>query len=154
MKVTQKRGRLRLQLDPIEVEVLSTLLVELADVLGRPDDADPVHRRLYPDAYRDDDRSAREFRRLTEAGLREERVDRVTACAAEIAGNGDVDLGEPEVATRWIQVLNDLRLALGTRLGISEDEPEPGPDDPDEQARMLYHWLTAVQDSLVTRMMT
>jgi hypothetical protein len=45
--------------------------------------------------------------------------------------------------------LNDLRLALGTRLGVTAEDD---PDDPAFHAdggRLLYHWLTWFQDALV-----
>ena len=47
------------------------------------------------------------------------------------------------VATAWMTALNDVRLVLGTRLGIEDDEdgadvPE---DDPRAPAFALYHYL-------------
>ena len=54
---------------------------------------------------------------------------------------------------RWLQVLNDVRLALGTRLGITEDEPDVDPGAPEAEPRQLYYWLTALQDALVRAMM-
>ena len=53
-------------------------------------------------------------------------------------------------------MLNDLRLALGTRLGITEDDTG---DDRSTRAtrtqrpRLVYYWLTAVQDSVVRALM-
>jgi hypothetical protein len=48
-------------------------------------------------------------------------------------------------------VLNDLRLALGTRLGITEDDDHvvERPDDP----RVVYYWLTGIQDAVVQALM-
>ena len=47
-------------------------------------------------------------------------------------------------------MLNDLRLALGTRLGVTEDEPtDIDPADPRAQSWAVYYWLTALQDALV-----
>ncbi|MFN8199821.1 MAG: DUF2017 family protein, partial [Nakamurella multipartita] len=60
-------------------------------------------------------------------------------------------------AAAWSSALNDVRLALGVRLQITEDDsPPPGVDDPDSpQAAMYatYRWLSAVQDSLVSAML-
>ena len=59
----------------------------------------------------------------------------------------------PEVAQRWLIVLNDMRLALGTRLGVTaEGFEEIDPDDPEAAARAAYYWLTAIQDELLTQM--
>ena len=49
--------------------------------------------------------------------------------------------------------LNDLRLVLGTRLGVTDEAggrgPWPDDDDPRAPAMVAYHWLTYLQDTLV-----
>ena len=143
-----------MRLDEVEVALLQSLLDELTVVLhAEADGDDPVSQRLFPTAYPGNDDADAEYRSLTEESLRSERLDRVSACVADLAGGGDVELADPEVARRWIQTLNDLRLALGTRLGVSEDDPPVDPQDPDQQPRVVYYWLTAVQDSVVTGLM-
>lgn len=157
MKVSRRHGRLRLRLERAEVELLLILLTELDAVLaGDVDSGDAVLTRLFPAAYRDDGDADAEYRSLTESTLRSERSERVAACRADLAGEGhaDVDLTDPDTGRRWLQVLNDVRLALGTRLEITEEaEPELDLDSPEGQQRMIYHWLTAVQDSLVHALM-
>lgn len=155
MKVTRRRGRLRLHLEPVEVELLSNLFDELDAVLdGAVDPTDEVLLRLYPAAYPADAAAEAEYRALTEESLRTDRIDRMAACRADLAGAGEVDLADPDAARRWIQLLNDLRLALGTRLGITEDDDhELDPTDPQTQPRLVYYWLTAVQDSVVQALM-
>jgi len=149
-----------MRLHPGEAEMLTSLLDELDALLAAPpEDADEVLARLFPSAYPDDDRAAQEYRELTESTLRSERADRVGLCRADLlpalgGSAGEVDLGDPDAARRWIQVLNDLRLALGTRIGITaDDEHAIDPEDPAQQPRLVYHWLTAVQDSVVTALM-
>ena len=62
---------------------------------------------------------------------------------------GDVKL-TLEQADAWLSALNDVRLALGTALDVSEDMPdELAPDDPRAGHLGVYHWLTYVQDGLV-----
>jgi Domain of unknown function (DUF2017) len=155
VKVSHKRGRVRVHLDPVEVDILTSLLVELDTAVRATDTHDPVTARLYPSAHPDDESAAAAYRELTESGLRDERVGRIAACVADLAGSRDLDLGDPTDATRWLQVLNDLRLALGTRLGISEEDDLGALDasDPEQQPRVVYHWLTAVQDTVVSRLM-
>lgn len=154
MRVSRRRGRVRLQFTPDESLVLSGLFDEIAlavetDVL--PED-DPVRRRLFPAAYPDDAEADDEYRSLTETGLRTERAERARACAEQIKANDDVTMDDDD-ADRWIKALNDLRLALGTRLDITEEAPDPDPSDPDLQERLAYYWLTALQDSLVRALM-
>jgi uncharacterized protein DUF2017 len=155
VKVSRRHGRLRLRLEPAEIQLLSMLFDELETVLADGSDPDDeVLARLYPAAYRDDAEAETEFRSLTESTLRGERTDRLGACRAELAAAPDIDLSDPDVGRRWIQVLNDLRLAIGTRIGISEDdEPDLDPTDAGAQPRIVYYWLTAVQDSVVQGLM-
>lgn len=154
MKVSRRGGRLRLRLDQVEVELLTSLLGELdalVDLDGGPGAAgDPVLARLFPDGYADES-AAEEFRTMTHQALSTDRIERTRACLADISSSRDVDLTDPPVGTRWIQTLNDLRLALGTRLGIEADDT--GEVDFSDQPRLVYGWLTAVQDAIVTALM-
>jgi hypothetical protein len=156
VKVRRRGGVIRLRLEPVEVRLLDALLDELVELVGdRSTDAvDPVQRRLFPAGYRDDEVADAEFRSLTEPALRTERSERARTCAAELSGvSGELALSS-ESGQRWIQVLNDVRLALGTRLDVTEEDgPEIDPDDPLAEERAIYYWLTAVQDSLVVALM-
>jgi hypothetical protein len=154
VKVSRRHGRLRLRLEPVENALLSRLIDELDTVLAEPLGEDEVLQRLYPSAYRDDSDAEVEFRSLTESGLRTERAERIAACRADLAQSDDIELTDDDASRRWIQVLNDLRLALGTRLGITEDDDhELDATDPQSQARVVYYWLTAVQDGVVSALM-
>ena len=157
MKISRRHGRLRLRLEPVEVDLLGSLFDQLGAVLDGTDggrEGDDVRRRLVPDAYQDDPAAEAEYRTLTETTLRQERDERIAACRAELATGGEVDLTDPDAGRRWIQVLNDLRLAIGTRLGVTEDDDHDiDPFDPDVQLRAVYHWLTAVQDAVVVELM-
>jgi hypothetical protein len=181
VKVSRRRGRTRLQVEPIEAALLARLLADLDELLSPADDdhpdpessEDPVRARLNPAGYRGDIDAQREFRALTAATLEEERRERIGACRADLeaagAGGGNVELDD-DGGERWLRILNDLRLALGTRLRVSEDDdpllPGSGPDsgsaaddgeedesDPSGYGREVYVWLTAVQDSLVHTLM-
>jgi hypothetical protein len=144
-----KRGPV-LRLDPEEAQLLGLLFDELAALLDDPDADSDVLQRLNPAAYRDDPEAETEYRQLTEASLRAERDERIAACRVDLAGAGEVALADPDTARRWLQVLNDLRLALGTRLGVTQDEePDFDPTDPAAQPWIVYSWLTAVQDAVV-----
>jgi hypothetical protein len=56
-------------------------------------------------------------------------------------------------AQAWLRALNDVRLTLGVRLGVTEEfEDEWGqldPLDPRATAFEVYAWLGDVQESLV-----
>jgi Domain of unknown function (DUF2017) len=114
---------------------------------------DPVLARLLPDAYRDDPDAAGEFRRYTEQGLRSGKVAAAQTVLATLPAEGGQVRLEPEDAQAWLRALNDVRLAIGTVLGITEDYEDELQQaswaDPRSAYLEVYHWLGYVQDSLV-----
>ncbi len=149
MKVRRKAGLLRVELAETESALISGLIDDFADVLAEPDPDDPVTLRLYPEGYTDDDEASKEYRELVESDLRAERTGRLQACRAELPAGGGRLMLDDEAVDRWLRVLNDLRLALGTRLGVTEADEL----DDREPAAHIYHWLTAVQDMLVMQLL-
>jgi len=159
MKVTRAGTGARIRLNLPESHVLQQLLEQLQDVIdpGSLEATDPVRERLYPAAYADADAAA-EFREITEAGLQEERSARLDQCLGELLAGRSLMRAEltldADATERWLRVLNDLRLAFGTRLGITEeDDNSLDESDPQVGLRARYLWLTALQDQLVTAVM-
>jgi hypothetical protein len=116
---------------------------------------DPALARLFPDAYSDDPEAAAEFRRYTQSELGAERRRRASVAVSSLArvpGGGRLSLSEKE-ALAWLGALNDMRLVLGTRLEITEDDQEPGqdfgPDDPRAAYVPVYYYLGYLQETLV-----
>lgn len=139
--------------------------------LPRPDD--PVLARLLPDAYRDDEAEASDFRRYTEPGLRDQKAANAQALIASLTQGGagedvgsligtqsdtgsasgvDVELDAAGVDV-WLRCLTDVRLALGTRLGVAEDDEnrweQLSDDDPAKAMHDVYDWLGFVQETLL-----
>lgn len=70
------------------------------------------------------------------------------------AGESWVEIAlTPDDVAAWLGVLNDLRLVLGTRLEITEDEPDLDPAHPDAAAYAVYYWLTYLQGELVEQLL-
>ncbi|MCR5980541.1 DUF2017 family protein [Gordonia jinghuaiqii] len=128
-----------------------------------PDDA--TLGRLLPDFHRpdqDEELSAEVVNGDLNSALRsvhEPKIIDAKLAAAQVlldtlpAGGGDFAL-TPEQATAWLTALNDVRLALGAMLGISEDTPDQLPRDHPHAAHLdVYHWLTVMQDLLVEALM-
>ncbi len=67
-------------------------------------------------------------------------------------GGGEVALTAAE-ADGWLTALNDVRLILGSMLGITDDQPPIEPDDPEAGHYDVYQWLTVVQELLVEALM-
>ncbi|MBJ6638887.1 DUF2017 domain-containing protein [Streptomyces sp. DHE7-1] len=139
--------------------------------------ADPVLRRLFPDAYGDPEREpaspaeaeerqahSAEFRRYTENDLRAGKRENALAVIRTLDALNASDEGgavlklSPEESRWWLGALNDLRLAIGARLEITdEDDTELLYRLPDEDPRkpmvMAYLWLGGLQETLVTTLM-
>jgi hypothetical protein len=131
-----------------------TGMTDSPDLVGDgalPDD--PVLARLLPDAYSDNPEASGEFRRYTEPGLRSGKAAAARTVLATLPPSGGrVRLSEPE-AQAWLRALNDVRLALGTRLGVTDEFDEQvagmGADDPRSPYVGVYQWLAYLQESLV-----
>ena len=68
-------------------------------------------------------------------------------------GEGRIELTEAE-ANAWVAAVNDLRLALGTMLGVGPDFPDRlPPKHPNARHHDVYQWLTMVQEYLVLGLM-
>ncbi|MFB7088747.1 DUF2017 domain-containing protein [Streptomyces sp. NPDC056296] len=140
--------------------------------------SDPVLRRLFPDAYGDPEGTPQakeaeeqrahsaEFRRYTENDLRAGKRDNAlavirtldTLTSAAAGEDGAVLKLSVEESRQWLSALNDLRLAIGSRLEIAdEDDTDLLYRLPDEDPRkpmvMAYLWLGGLQESLVATLM-
>ncbi|AOW87253.1 DUF2017 domain-containing protein [Streptomyces olivaceus] len=140
--------------------------------------SDPVLRRLFPDAYGDPQGTPQareaeeqreysaEFRRYTEndlrAGKREgalaviRALDGVTSASA--GGGGAVLKLSADESRQWLGTLNDLRLAIGSRLDIADEDDTDllyrlPDDDPRKPMVMAYLWLGGLQESLVATLL-
>ncbi|MBC8093826.1 MAG: DUF2017 domain-containing protein, partial [Pseudonocardia sp.] len=114
----------------------------------RPDDR--VLARLLPDFTTEDADLAAGLRSIHEPELIEAKDAAATLVLDTLPETGGkIELTVAEADT-WLAALNDVRLALGTALDVSEDMPdELDPDDPRSAHLGVYHWLTFVQDALV-----
>ena len=161
--------------DALEAGLLSALAADLLGLLGGDEEGeqedplvalvglstgdvappdDPALARLLPDAYADDAEAAAEFRRFTEQDLRTGKRAAAGVVLATLAPHldrgGRLALDRDEVDA-WLGTLNDLRLVLGTRLGVTEDtDLDPGTDDPRAQVLGVYSWLGWLQESLLS----
>jgi hypothetical protein len=166
-------GGAAIALDEVEISILRSLAVQLLELVGpgdqpagaeddplaqlfaegptKPPD-DPALARLFPDAY-EEPGDAAEFRRYTENDLRARKREDALAMIRALDGGGPVlELG-PDQARQWLGGLNDLRLTIGTRLEVTEDESDELYHLPDSDERkplvMAYLWLGGLQESLV-----
>lgn len=130
-------GAFELRLGDDEREVLRSVAPQLRELLDG-DLADGSLRRLFPPAYGEDPERDREYHAL----VRDELADRRRASVDLLVSTLDRDRLTEEELVAWMQVVNDLRLVIGTRLDIGEDDEGPEPDDPDAPLFALYRYLT------------
>jgi hypothetical protein len=148
--VTQVVELIAADMPPPEADELAAM-VGMSDSTEVPDD--PVLARLLPDGYMDDPEAAQDFRRFTESGLRSAKVGSAQTLLETLPpGGGRVRLSA-EQAEAWLRSLNDVRLALGVRLGVTDDfdglDEGVKPDDPRYAYVQVYQWLAYLQESLV-----
>jgi hypothetical protein len=141
------------RLDPAEAGIVGLLLDQLEQLLDADAvdvSGDPVIARLFPDGHRSDAEMAADYRELTESSLRSGKADDLATMRATLPADGGEVRLDPDQAAAWLRSTNDLRLALGTRLDITEDtEPPEEVAGEDDQQLAVYYWLTALQGSLV-----
>jgi hypothetical protein len=140
--------------------------------------SDPVLRRLFPDAYGDPQGTPQareaeeqreysaEFRRYTENDLRAGKREGALAvtraldgvASASAGGGGAVLKLSADESRQWLGTLNDLRLAIGSRLDIADEDDTDllyrlPDDDPRKPMVMAYLWLGGLQESLVATLL-
>jgi len=137
-------GRYRVSLPEPEQDLLRTLVPQLRDLLTTDD---PSLTRLFPTAYADDPERDAGYHALVRDELLERRFAALDALERTIDG-GEVD---EATLSAWMRALNDLRLVLGTRLDVSEDDDpaDLDPEDPTAPAWAIYHYLGALQGMVV-----
>jgi hypothetical protein len=148
--------RVRVRLGHDEVAILRGLPDQLRGVLAEGGD-EPVNQRLFPPAYLDvaDLEHDAEYHRLMHDDLVKEKLanlDLVTATLARGASSvrrWTVELTGEEAAA-WLAVINDLRLALGVRLDITEDyDGDVDDTDPRAPAFRLLSYLGWLEEQLL-----
>ncbi len=115
--------------------------------------SDPALARLFPDGYTDDPEASADFRRYTEPGLRSAKQQGLETALATLGDEPGRMVLDAEQAQAWLGALNDSRLVLGERLGVTEDlealVESLGEDDPRLPLLWVYDRLSYLQESLV-----
>jgi hypothetical protein len=173
VRFTRHRGGVRADLEAVEAQVLAQLANELLGIVEPaggsasddplaafvglpsgdvPRPEDPVLRRLLPDAYRDDEGAASDFRRYTDSELRAAKRGHATVVLETLPDGGGQMRLDRDQADAWLGALNDMRLALGTSLEVTEqtDPDDYDEDHPARQALEVYGWLGWLQESLLS----
>lgn len=138
----ERDGSFSASLSEPEQMLVKSLLAQLRTLLkveaaGEITEASGV-RRLFPTAYPQDREREAEYQGL----VRDDLLRRRLAAIDEVEETIALPSLDEEQLTTWLTTFNDLRLVLGTRLDVSEDDdPVIDPDDPDAPALVAYAYL-------------
>ena len=149
-------GGLVVTMPEVEAMVLCSLPLRLREVLESPDFPQKTVARLFPSAYKDKAKEA-EYRKLLGDDLRRRKLEGIalfekTFAAWKRRGDRVQFVLEPGGFDLWIGVVNDMRLLLGTELGI-EDESwgrDFDPEHPQAGELALLHYLSMVEERLLS----
>ncbi|MEX1165079.1 MAG: DUF2017 family protein [Nitriliruptor sp.] len=125
---------MRWTLDEVEAELLRTLIASLAEVLAGADPRDVAVQRLFPRTVTGDDDADAELRGLIHEDLAGVKRAGLDALAALLDGGSRRGAGlrvelSPDDTLLVLGVLNDVRLAIGARIGIEQlDRDDVDPD--------------------------
>jgi hypothetical protein len=154
--ITQIDGMLRGRADEAPQDELAELTGIRTGMTSAPED--PILARLLPDFHRLDDAGTDKSDQDSAAALRSLHEPELLDLKSGVAGvvldtcppdGGTVKLSL-EQAEAWLSAVNDVRLALGTTLDVTEDMPDELPeDDPRSPHLGVYQWLTWMQEHLV-----
>ncbi|GAB2596065.1 DUF2017 domain-containing protein [Microlunatus antarcticus] len=186
-KFVRRRGVLTTGLSPYEVELLTSLVRQVVELVsdGEPEgfatpdpsadpfealtaglqvdpdepevSDDPVLRRMFPNAYPHDADASSDFRRFTERGLRTTKVTDAGVVLEDLdatrAGSTDLRVA-PEHVEAWLRTLTTVRIAVATRLGVTDAESaeqlaDLDESDPRSYMVSVYDWLGFAQETMV-----
>ena len=143
---------LSIELEGDEASLLERLTDEMQLLLGEePSPNDPVSKRLFPDAY-DDPKDQAQYRDLMGDSLAAGRKAALAKMKESLAARSDDRVVlEGETVDAWLSTINDMRLAIGTRIDVTEEvmNAELDPNNPQAGALAVLHWLGWVQEAVL-----
>ncbi len=144
-----RRGGYDLRLPPGERALLAALPGQLGHLLGemaRDGGAPPeALRRLFPVAYVRDELAEATY----EAIMRRELLEHHQEALEVLARTSTAEHLDEDQAASWLAAVNDLRLVLGTSLGVTEEAAPPDESDPAFSDWVYYSYLSYLQGELI-----
>lgn len=139
-------GTYSLNLREEERALIAAIVPDLRSLLA-DDPNDEMLTRLFPTARPDDAEAEAEYRDMVRDELVSKRLARLDI-VAELAEATALD---QEQLAAWMGAVNDIRLVLGTRLEVAEDDEFEETDEADAEsvARSAYWYLGWLLEHLV-----
>ncbi len=140
-----RAGQYQLKLSRAERDLLRSLPGQVRELIDTTDPADPSMRRLFPPAYRDEEKAEADFQNL----MHDELVEHHRQALAVMEETIDADRLDEDQVVSWLSALNELRLVLGTNLEVTESIEPVSPSDPRAPGLALYGYLSWLEEQVV-----
>ncbi len=141
-------GDFEVRLPAAERALLASLPRQLATALDElPEEGEmpEAMRRLFPPAYLQDESAEASYDSL----MRPELAAHHREALETLLDTADKSRLTPEEIERWLAALNDLRLVIGSSLGVTEDTPAVRPGSPRFSEWALYGYLSFLEGEVV-----
>ena len=143
---------IHISLDEQETGILRELAKEMRLLLEADIPAqDEVLQRLFPRAYEEED-DQKSYEELIGSELRDVKREALRKVEEALGPSGPLDTDLPAAdVDEWLRFLNDVRLAIGTRLEVDETKmgKEFDPNDPEAPALSVLYWLGWLQGTML-----
>ena len=136
------QGDFTVELDPGLVMLLEHMCGELEALLSSDS---PLLTRLFPPPYGDDEERNEGYAALAVPELMEHRHSSL----ATLRGTLQADRLTEEQLMAWMRAVNDMRLVLGTLLGVDDDGAAPEVPDDMAETYAVYEYLGYLLEMIV-----
>jgi hypothetical protein len=140
-----RAGQYQLRLSRAERDLLRALPGQVRELIDSSDPDDPSVRRLFPPAYRHEEKAEADYQSLVHDELLEHHLEALKVMEETIDANS---LDEGQVVS-WLSALNELRLVLGTNLDVTEGLEPVSPSDERAPGLALYGYLSWLEEQVV-----
>ena len=142
-----KNGTFKVETPDWQIQIFRGLAEELKTVLS--DGNNSLTTRLFPVAYQSDKAANEEYKQLTHEDLLQSHLASLKLIE-EISTDKEIS---EHTLIKIMQGINILRLVVGTRLKIDEEEPENSPqaskDHPDHNLWLIFHLLGEILSIII-----
>ena len=139
-------GTFKLEIPKWQIRIFKSLTQELNPIIS--DRSNNLTSRLFPTAYQADTSANNEYELLTHKDLLQSHLDSLEALE-ELSSNAELS---EETLIKITQGVNILRLVLGTRLGINDDDAnssKANENHPDHNLWLTFHLLGEIISIIV-----
>jgi len=142
-----RNGTFELRIPADERDLIRSLGPQMRAVLAQDVGGDDALDRLFPVAYPTDEDRQTEYRLLVHDELLESHL----GALAVLEETADAERLDEDQLAAWMRAVNEIRLVLGTRLGVTDDGDERplNARHPLAPSFAVYDYLTYLQGEII-----